>query len=189
MPLPGPPAENDPPPPISMLSTQNAMKSSSLWEQLSSPTTMCANSGIGVGPRLTFDKSFVTYITQIHNQLHRLVTITISSEYTRFWCCPHSMQWSVYVMIRCPSARPSVLSIDVLLATARGKRGDMDWQLSGPHTSYRATSAGVQAVGYVTLRAKVRSKDFFSVLFHLYFLFVVQCCRLCSLSVKLLNTH
>lgn len=60
MPLPGPPAENDPPPPIIMLRTQKAMKSGSLWEQLSSPTTMCASSGIGVGPRLTLDKSFST---------------------------------------------------------------------------------------------------------------------------------
>ena len=139
MPLPGPPAENDPPPPISMLSTQNAMKSSSLWEQLSSPTTMCANSGIGVGPRLTFDKSFVTYITQIHNQLHRLVTITISSEYTRFWCCPHSMQWSVYVMIRCPSVRPSICPVDRRAAChSKGKK--RRYGLTAVGTTYQLSS-------------------------------------------------
>jgi hypothetical protein len=62
IPFPGPPAEKDPPPPIIILSTQKLMKSSSLCEQLSRPITMCANSGIGVGPKLTDDKSFSTYI-------------------------------------------------------------------------------------------------------------------------------
>ena len=61
MPLPGPPAEKEPPPPIIMLSTQKAMKSGSPWAQLSSPTTMWANSGKGVGPRLTLERSFSTW--------------------------------------------------------------------------------------------------------------------------------
>lgn len=60
MPLPGPPAENEPPPPIIMFRTQKAIKSGSLWAQLSSPNTTWASSGIGVGPRLTLDKSFST---------------------------------------------------------------------------------------------------------------------------------
>lgn len=64
MPFPGPPAENEPPPPIIMFSTQKAMKSSSLWEQLSRPNTKWANSGIGVGPKLILDKSFSTWNKQ-----------------------------------------------------------------------------------------------------------------------------
>lgn len=60
IPFPGPPAENDPPPPIIIFRTQNATKSGSLCEQLSSPITKYASSGIGVGPRLTSDKSLVT---------------------------------------------------------------------------------------------------------------------------------
>uniref|UniRef100_A0A182F6B6 Uncharacterized protein n=1 Tax=Anopheles albimanus TaxID=7167 RepID=A0A182F6B6_ANOAL len=39
MPLPGPPAENEPPPPIIMFNTQAAMKSLSWWEHPRSPIT------------------------------------------------------------------------------------------------------------------------------------------------------
>lgn len=87
MPLPGPPAEKEPPPPIIIFNTAKGMKSSSYGvqrhqsvchscltplvhpttpgltrkEQLSSPTMMCVSSGIGVGPRLTFDMSLSTW--------------------------------------------------------------------------------------------------------------------------------
>lgn len=69
IPFPGPPAEKEPPPPIIILRTQKATKSSSLCEQLSNPITKWASSGIGVGPRLTFDKSFSTWNPSENNDM------------------------------------------------------------------------------------------------------------------------
>lgn len=45
MPLPGPPAENEPPPPIIKFSTHDATKSGSWWEVPSKPITTWASSG------------------------------------------------------------------------------------------------------------------------------------------------
>lgn len=61
MPFPGPPAEKDPPPPSNMFKTQYATKSSSLCDELSRAITKCASSGIGVGPRLTLERSASSY--------------------------------------------------------------------------------------------------------------------------------
>ena len=56
MPLPGPPALKDPPPPISTLSTQHATKSGCWWLTDSSPSTRWHSSGSGLGPRDTFER-------------------------------------------------------------------------------------------------------------------------------------
>ena len=52
MPLPGPPAENEPPPPIMVFKTVKAKKSGSSYGAVSMPTEMCTRSGRGVGPGL-----------------------------------------------------------------------------------------------------------------------------------------
>jgi len=58
IPFPGPPAEKEPPPPIRMFKTQKLIKSGCWCETLSNPIVKWANSGIGVGPRLTEERSF-----------------------------------------------------------------------------------------------------------------------------------
>ena len=50
---PGPPAEKLPPPPIKVFMTQKRIKSGCWCDTDSRPMAMCANSGMGVGPRLT----------------------------------------------------------------------------------------------------------------------------------------
>lgn len=65
IPLPGPPAEKLPPPPIREFKTQNGMKSLSLYEQLSKPKTKWAKSGKGFMDMLTLLRSFSTLI-KIH---------------------------------------------------------------------------------------------------------------------------
>ena len=50
IPFPGPPAENDPPPPIKEFNTANAKKSLSLYEELSSDNMTCVKSGSLLGP-------------------------------------------------------------------------------------------------------------------------------------------
>ncbi|OAF66194.1 hypothetical protein A3Q56_06085 [Intoshia linei] len=47
LPFPGPPAENDPPPPSNDINTENVKKSGSLVLHPSNPTTKCTNSGKG----------------------------------------------------------------------------------------------------------------------------------------------